>query len=76
MHAYFLLPLKLGTEILVPGFYLTCQPRYHQTGGGLTGELLFEAGRSPLVSRHSGKEIPFQNPGDPWARKGTDKQLG
>src|SRR5207237_8539585 len=29
LHTYFLLRTRLGTEILEPGFYLRCQPGYH-----------------------------------------------
>src|SRR2546423_6075530 len=25
--------LRIGTELLVPGFYLTCQPGYHNSDG-------------------------------------------
>src|SRR5438874_252269 len=48
--------LRLGTEILVPGFYLTCQPGYHNPRrGALASERLRDAFWSRGFSPHPGK---------------------
>ena len=69
--------LRLGTEILVPGFYLTCQPGYHnRRPGWLAGELLLDAFWHRGFSPQPGKEIALQDPGHPWVGKGPNKHFG